>query len=147
MQTTICPYCASGLAGWPEPLPLHECGRCRRPLYRVRTHVRTRSYAVLPLGGVLQTIGSVIVLGSVASLSIELLTLRGFVLAVTFALAVYGLADVDDGILAVVTRCDRTGRNLRSGPAARRIGWFKIVFGLLTLGAATIGLAIYRSMQ
>lgn len=147
MHDVICPYCAAAVTRWPEPLPLHECVRCKRPLCRLRTHLRTRRYAVLSLAGALHTLGSVVVLGSVASLSVEFLALKGFVLAVTLALVVYGLADVDDGVLSIVTRCDRTASRVREGLMAKRIGWLKLIFGLLTLGAAMIGLAVHRSMS
>lgn len=95
---------------------------------------------------VTKILGTVLALSGMVLMVVDPALVKGFVLLIAFALMTYGLTDVFDGWLSVRTRIDRTARKMRTGAAARRAGWAKILFGFLTLAVAIMGIVVRSSL-
>lgn len=147
VPATACPYCTSSLGRWPDKQLVHRCKACDRPLGRIRVKRDVRLYRIMPMLDLTKILGTAIAVCAMALMILDPGRIREFVVLIAFALTVYGLTDMLEGLLAIRTGIDRTARKLRTGPPATRTGWFKMGFGVATLSVALIGILARASLS
>ena len=140
VPSAACPYCAKPLGRWPEPQLVHRCAACTRPLGRIRMSRKVPLYRIMPMFDLTKVLGTAIALSGMLLMILDPSGMRAFVVLIAFALATYGLTDICEGVLASCTGIDRTARKMRTGTAAKRIGWAKAGFGVATLSVAIMGI-------
>ncbi|QNE07717.1 hypothetical protein [Croceicoccus marinus] len=103
-------------------------------------------YRVMPMFDLTKILGTAIALSGMLLMILDPSRMRAFVVLIAFALATYGLTDICEGVLASRTGIDRTARKMRTGTAAKRIGWVKAGFGLATLSVSIMGILATSSI-
>ena len=146
VPAATCSYCTKPLGRWDDAHLIHRCAACDRPLGRIRTSRTVRLYRVLPMLDVTKIFGTVLALSGMLLMVADPALIKAFVLLIAFALMTYGLTDIFDGWLSVRTQIDRTARRMRTGAPARRVGWGKILFGMLTLSVAIMGIVVRSNL-
>lgn len=142
VPNAACPYCTRSLGRWEDSRIIHRCAACRRPLGRIRTGRELAIYRVMPMLDLTKILGTAIAVLGMLLMLIDQSRMQAFVMLIAFALTIYGLTDISEGILARQTRLDRTGRKLRTGAQAQRLGWIKMAFGVATLSVAMMGIIV-----
>lgn len=139
-----CPYCARPLAMWPHRAVVYHCHECQRPLGRYpmrRNPGIYRIFSVIAAIKVVTAIGGALILFALIALRFPLPQLAA---AVAEQLALYGAADITDGVLGLSSRIDRTGKRVRIGSGAKSLAWGKIAFGLINCLAAAVGFLVVK---
>lgn len=114
---------------------------------RIRVSRKLRLYRIVPMSNVTRIAGTGVALAAIAIAVLMPGAMGQAVWMIAVALAIFGLTDVIDGLLATRSRVDRMGKNTRHGQRAITFGIIQTLFGLATVLIALMGLIAWASIE